>query len=255
MPLFEKFDWLSKQKFADVAITGTVSLDSGAFGKMHAISGTSADYTITLPAVSGNTGQIIGFRVAASGSASKIYTIDGNSSETIDGAANKVLWAQESLVILCTGSEWVTLAEYRIPMKCSMYRNTAQSIGTPAHIQVQLDTTNFDVGSLADTTNNQITIRRAGKYQVMASAESPAVLDDGEFGLLGVHLNTFGTPVWDDFRYSAGANLNVKLSFSTILDLAAGDDLMLGLRHNEGAAWNTLTGTNQRPTLIALELL
>ena len=64
----------------------------------------AAALTITLPAVSGNTGQTYYIKnIHATG----VATIDADGSETIDGALKKFITTQyESLTIVCDGSNW-----------------------------------------------------------------------------------------------------------------------------------------------------
>jgi hypothetical protein len=68
-----------------VLVTGATVLDSTAFGKLHDCSGTSADYTITLPSAVGNEGKSIcikGNPLLAS--FDKVVTIDGDGTEKLD---------------------------------------------------------------------------------------------------------------------------------------------------------------------------
>lgn len=75
-----------------VLITGTTVLTSTAFGKSHLVSGTSADYTVTLPTAVGNEGSMILFKgdplVA---NFNKTVTIDGDGTETIDQRLSVVI--------------------------------------------------------------------------------------------------------------------------------------------------------------------
>lgn len=92
-----------------VSITTGTTLTSSAFNKVHSCSGTSADYTVVLPASSGNTGKTITFRGLANVSLSKVVTIDGNASETIDGKPTLALLWDEVLTIMSDGTNWVVL--------------------------------------------------------------------------------------------------------------------------------------------------
>lgn len=66
---------------------------------------TSAGFTITLPAAASNTGKV--FYIKKIDSSANAVTIDGNASETIDGAATVTITLQyESLTIVCDGSNW-----------------------------------------------------------------------------------------------------------------------------------------------------
>jgi len=63
-------------------------------------------FTITLPAASGNSGKL--YRIKKIDSSTNGVTIDGNSSETIDGSTTVVLYNQNDVIeIVCDGSNWV----------------------------------------------------------------------------------------------------------------------------------------------------
>ena len=72
----DAIDWANP-----VSVTTAANL---TIGKHHVCYGTTADYTVTLPAVSGNAGKLLS--VEMSGTLTKLVTLDGNASETIDGA-------------------------------------------------------------------------------------------------------------------------------------------------------------------------
>jgi hypothetical protein len=60
-------------------------------------------YTVTLPAASGNSGRVLYIKRNSSGT----ITIDGNASETIDGATTLLLSTSlASAVLICDGSNW-----------------------------------------------------------------------------------------------------------------------------------------------------
>ncbi len=66
---------------------------------------TGTTYTVTLPAAAGNDGRILYIKRNSSGD----ITIDGNASETIDGALTKVLSTTlGSATLICDGANWFT---------------------------------------------------------------------------------------------------------------------------------------------------
>lgn len=66
---------------------------------------TSAGFTLTLPAVSGNSG--LSYIIKKISSDANVLTIDANASETIDGALTATLSVQyEAIQIFCNGSVW-----------------------------------------------------------------------------------------------------------------------------------------------------
>jgi len=150
-------DWLSTLLNTEVSITTTAT---ATISKQHVCSGTS--YTVTLPAASGNGGKFLALRITATG----LITVDGNGSETIDGALTRVMWAGESCMLYCDGSNWFKTAGKTIPMICVMYRNT-DSINSVngAITNAGINTTTVDnTGLMANTGSNKMTIKRAGYY-------------------------------------------------------------------------------------------
>lgn len=67
------------------------------------------NWTLTLPAAASNTGQVLTIKKTTSDT--NLLTVDGNASETIDGATTYVLAVQyESITIVCDGSNWYVLS-------------------------------------------------------------------------------------------------------------------------------------------------
>jgi hypothetical protein len=148
---------------SEVSVTTTATL---TISKMHVCSGTTSDYTVTLPAASGNTGKLIGIRISTA--CTKLITVDGNSSETIDGAANRIMWAGESCILLCDGSNWFKIAGKSIPMQCKMSKTASQTVNNGSYDKITLDNTVTDnTGLMADpTTNNRINLVRGSIYAI-----------------------------------------------------------------------------------------
>ncbi len=161
------YDLLSTLTGSIIAVTGAVT---ATISRMHYCTGTSASYTVTLPAASGNTGKLIGFQMGPSASLSKLVTLDGNASETIDGALTRVMWALEAAILLCDGSNWFKIAGKSIPMQSTirLKNNTpgaTQTITTTTVTKVLFDQSDLDnTGLMSDTTNHRINIVRPGSY-------------------------------------------------------------------------------------------
>jgi hypothetical protein len=69
------------------------------------VDASSSNVTITLPAVSGNSG--VHFHIKKTDSSTNTVTVDGSGSETIDGATTQVISSQyDSMHIVCDGTEW-----------------------------------------------------------------------------------------------------------------------------------------------------
>jgi hypothetical protein len=162
----------------EVSISGAITLTSTAFGKIHVCSGTSADYTVGLPAVSGNAGKIISFRMSSA--LTKLVTLDGNASELIGDATTRIMWANETAILSCDGTAWTKLAGTSIPMKARAALATAgaaaQAVAASTTVVVNLTATESDsTGTMSDLVNNRLICRRAGTYTMFAAA----VWDDG----------------------------------------------------------------------------
>jgi hypothetical protein len=75
----------------------------------YVIDCTSGTFTVTLPASSGRTGRILIIKNSGAGT----ITVDGNSSETIDGAATVTLSVQYATIqIMSDGTNWKTIAKF-----------------------------------------------------------------------------------------------------------------------------------------------
>jgi len=99
------YDMLSTLTASEISITGATT---ATISRMHVCSGTSADYTVTLPAVSGNTGKLIGFRMS-----SVVLTLvdEVNLLRQRLAAQDAVVAAATSLANL--KSDWATMASAR----------------------------------------------------------------------------------------------------------------------------------------------
>lgn len=70
----------------------------------------TSDYTVTLPTAADNAGRVVTVKKADSGSGS--CTVDGEGSETINGATTVVLLYQyEAITLFCDGTGWYAQSE------------------------------------------------------------------------------------------------------------------------------------------------
>jgi hypothetical protein len=238
--------------FKTTSISGATTLDQ-THNVVLATAG-AGGFTITLPAAASNTGKT--YYIKKIDNAAGLITIDGNASETIDGATTLVLYVQYDAVrIVCDGSNWYVINDELKPHNCKLTRAAAQSINSSTWTSIAFDGEDYDIGSIGDyTTNDRIDIRRAGKYMVIAFSRMAAGIDDQEYLVGEVRKN--GSAVMDPVSYTSAASINETPSIliSTVLDCAAGDYIDFMLWHNEGAAVNTSTNTFHRPTLSVYEI-
>lgn len=132
-----------------------------------------ASFTVTLPTAVGNTGKIFTFLHKGT-SHTQVYTIDGNSAETIDGAATYSLYTNdEMLKIISDGTNWIVLQhEAETPWEAvtvtgtwvtnATYTAFMKRIGDVAHYRVRVAATGTPTAtSLFVTLNNSLTIDTA----------------------------------------------------------------------------------------------
>jgi|TARA_B110000908_G_scaffold129508_1_gene152201 hypothetical protein len=93
------------QIFSTYAVTNTITNNAATNEDGIFIADTTSNpITIVLPTAVGNHGKMFMVKKIAAGNT---VTIDANASETIDGAATKVLSAQwESVTIISNGANW-----------------------------------------------------------------------------------------------------------------------------------------------------
>ena len=92
----------------DTVVTKTSAYTATVDDNTVLCNGTSAGFTITLPASSGNSG--LKYNIKKIDSSVNTITIDGNASETIDGNLTVSLSSQyDSYTIQCDGTNWYIL--------------------------------------------------------------------------------------------------------------------------------------------------
>ena len=156
-------DLLSTLVNTPVSITGETT---ATISKMHVCSGTSVNYTVTLPSPSGNANKLIGFRMSPG--LTKFVTLDAGASVSINGVQTRLMWANESVILLCDGSNWFKIGGITIPMSCNMIRTSSLSSAGGA-IKISMDATASDpTGAMTDT--DQINIIRPGNYLMIGTS-------------------------------------------------------------------------------------
>ena len=209
------------------SITGTAT---AVIGRLNVCSGTTSNYTVTLPAVSGNSGKYIGFLMVAG--LTKLVTLDGNASETIDGAATRIMWANETALLYCDGSTWTKMAGKTIPMQLMLQRSTTtgdQSFTSAEWTACATTEVVFGTTLMEDAANDRIKIVRPGRYLCIASAY---LLSEGSttlvYGNVGKNqaANTQVLANW-----FVGANSGYG-AVSTIYDCAVDDYIVCAVNMN-----------------------
>lgn len=214
---------------SEIAITGATT---ATIGQMHVCSGTSADYTVTLPPASGNAGKMIGLRMSAA--LTKLVTIDANASELIDGALTRVMWATEVAILLCDGTGWMKVAGKTVAMAAGIYRATPQtSLASATVAKINCATLDFDnTGAIADVSNSRLTVRRPGVYAISGKVQGDNTGAVSRWiTLLMVNAAQVGSG-----ECAAVAGSSPTPTASRTQSLSAGDQVELYVYHNAGAA-------------------
>lgn len=180
LPALYLNDMLSSLAASEVLIGAATTLTLSAFGRMHACTGTTANYTVTLPSASGNAGKIIGIRMAAS--LSRLVTVAAAGSDLIDGQAQRVMWSGESAVLMCTGSGWTKIAGVTKPMSFLAWRNGSAALAGYTLTKVALNTVEINYGGAFDQSTERLNILRPGAWMLAGSAN----FDPGQAGGAGI---------------------------------------------------------------------
>lgn len=162
---------------------------------------------------------------------------------------------EETLEFISTGTgagNWKLVQNDTIKCSGVMERQTAQSINNITATKIQLATSLINIGDINDTTNNKITCRRAGNYEISAFGSLGPVFEDQEFLELEIYVNGVLKKFYSSHTSNASANRYQSPSITFKMPLAVGDYVELYLFHNEGAAQNT--DTTYYPQLAVQEI-
>lgn len=203
---------------------------------------TSAAFTVTLPAASGLTGKSL--IIKKTDSSANAVTVDGNSSETIDGYTTIQLAAiNDWLEIVSDGSNWHKVAGFTTSV---VDLHTSNGYGSTNNKIRRWTTTARNIGSgitYADsaTLGASFTINEAGVYTVRAYDNFTGTTD-----YIGVSLNTSEptiniSTITDADRLDWGVTnvANTPAQTGVTRQFAAGDVIRI---HCSGAA----TAASQR---------
>jgi hypothetical protein len=242
-----------------VSITGGATLDAEAYGQMHVIAGSSANYTINLPTpATPDLGKVIGFRVAHAAFATKLYTLDAGATRTIAGYPNaqtRTLWKDEIVYLMLVGTTgvcWLRIGGALIPMAAQLSLAANQTgVASATMTKVNVATSDFDNASLLDTANKKIIIRRAGRYEVYGQV----YYDSGHvISRAVVLLYKGGVSMGSDERYGALVSAPHPTRRKQI-DLAAADEIELYAYQDSGASKAILGAANDDTCLGVREIL
>lgn len=222
-------------------ITTTTSLTAADLGKIFVVSGTTSNYTITLPTATGNGGKSITFEFDITSALSKLITISGfGGTETLDNRTTRQFWAGESITLESdNGTNWRILTSRSKGMGCIMVKNTQSFGNTGTLAKFLLDTDNSDnTGLMGNTGSNRIDILRTNYYMVSATVQTSSSITVNQIHSQ-IYVNGSATnPA--GFYYSNVASF-ANAGISVVLRLNAGDYVeVYGSQQSSGT--NNLNG-------------
>lgn len=244
--------WAMSVPLSVVSVTGATTLSSSAYGKVHICSGTTADYTVGLPTAVGHDYEVIWFLMSAA--LTKMVTLDGNSSETVAGAATQSFWATEVFGAIAIGGVFVKYAYAPVPMVCGMSRiTTPQSLTSGSVTKILLNQVDFDnSGFLGDATNNRINIKRAGRVNVSGVVTFTST---GTISQRSMTLFYKNGVLFDSGEGYMGTGTYGATAAVTPIVVAAGDTIDLRGLQTSGGNMDAFAGTDRQCQLNVVEII
>lgn len=156
----------------------------------------SSTITITLPAVSGNTGLLYTIKQITDSTNNVI--IDGNGSETINGATTYTLDIANAFIdIFCDGSSWHIINKGEPEISVFGYRSSDQA-GASGTQRITFNAEDTDtVGCFNDSTG-VTTVPSSGRYYIEATGLLDS-LDTSADATIGIYLE--GSLVINSYMY------------------------------------------------------
>jgi hypothetical protein len=226
---------------AEVSQTVSFTASAGAF---YAVSG-SAAVTAKLPTAVGIAGQTI--RIRCTNGYTGLCTITGTSSQTIAGAASRIIYAGESPLFQSDGANWVRTGGTLIPSKCRMIFGANQSVPNSTATIMNFGTTDIDnSGHMGTPGSNGITIIRPEGYRLSATSVFAGLINQGyRITISPIKNTTITSNVLGETTLAApGEAFNGLAQFTTLQTYAAGDLIQISIvQTNTAATAQTLTGS------------
>lgn len=233
-------DMLAALVNSEVSVTGATTLTSAAFGKLHVCSGTTADYTVELPAVAGNAGKFIGVRGVAG--LTKTVTLDPDSAETIDGASTLALRATDVIILYCDGTTWTVVGgKQRRASKAAVVQvDTAKAINSGTVTALNFDATS-DAEVWASGNPSRITIPSGytrARFTAQVGFASNATGERYVTLLKNGGPSSFVRSFQARFNANTASNRTDVNVVSAVLTVTPGDYFQIGCYQNSGGALN-----------------
>lgn len=218
------------------------------------VSGLTANRNFVLPA--GTAGDVIELNIST-GDNTYALIIIGDTGITINGGSAATEWSRlfitnESIQLVATSAtNWQVTIDKRIPCMSVMDRIDTAVTTNAAWTDTVFDWNNvqYNIGDIADLTNNRFNLRRANKYRVFLQYRPQNTLTDQKYVSLSLFKNTtqYGYAV---SRNAATDNAMLVGIYGTIATFAAGDyaqakfhtdEANVGFHQNDSAPYSGAT--------------
>lgn len=206
----------------------TTTASPSVYDTMYNCSGTSSNYTVTLPAPTAK--KLIGFKMDHG--LTKLVTLSA-SSGNIDGQSTRVMWANEVAILLGDGTNWTKITGKSVAMQCQMYQPSG-SVSIPnagavfTAIPTVTVTSDNTSGLMPNTSSGLINIPRKAFYNILVQTALATTTSSGtNAACVLVNGTTAGSlsgpqtylgsglviaPAACNFIYSGNANDTVQLA-------------------------------------------
>ena len=233
-------------------VTGGVSIHKAD------ISGLTANRNFILPA--GAAGDRVKL-VIGTGDDTYAFIIKGAASITINGGSAATEWSRVFITneivefVATSTTNWQVELNGRIPCYAAMSDVNPQNIANITFTKVTFDTADANIGQLVDLTNDKITIRRAGSYEIVAQVYYY------NFAAGSLQCSTYkngsatGMPAAEDSTYGMATNSYGNPKVIGTKTLAVADYIELYGRQNSGSAQNPGMKPGTPAILIVKEIL
>lgn len=199
-------DYLSALTNSVVSVTTTTALTSSAYGKLHKVTGTTSEYTITLPDPSSNSGKLIGFLGGSSSELTKVVKIAANGSENIGELDFDCIVAGKTLVLKSDGTDWQVIQRSNT-LQANLTFNIDNSLtiadmntylnALPKNLNVNTLTIQFANGTytwnstiiVAGYENGRLNLYGNSSETSLAASKSVIIDNDGSTDVLNIGYN------------------------------------------------------------------
>jgi len=210
--------------------------DTDGVGLILVTTSTSA-ITITLPTANVNTNRIIAIKKVDTGTGK--VTVDGESTETIDGETTLLLPRQYSMCrLFCDGTGWNIIGRTNLHVVARYETNAQQSITNDTTIRINYEDSLEDSHSAVTIGASWVfTAPRDGHYYVTASTEleSSSGWEVNEIVRLALAKNGTELNVLSRFVYQAAITSDTILGGSTVTQMDKNDTLHINCYQNNDA--------------------